>query len=65
MSYLDMQVKMVVAVEGFNDDWAAYVENEYTRNQGNTPLAIASHGHKLNEAAAKAVFPEITHIYRH
>ena len=51
-------VAKVVAVEGGNDDWAAYSENPYTRERGNTTEIIASDGHKLKATEATEIFPE-------
>lgn len=63
MAYGDREVKkiirygqhiMVIASEGGNKDWAAYAENDYSRELGNSEDAIHFHGEKLlyNEAVS-------------
>ena len=51
-------VAKVVAVESEGGDWAAYAENPYTRERGNTTEIIASDGHKLKATEATEIFPE-------
>ncbi len=48
----------VLAEEGFAEDWAAYVENEYTRALGNDPDVVHDHGDKMSPLEAAEVFPE-------
>lgn len=47
----------VLAEEGMAKDWAAYVENEYTRSLGNTDDTIHDSGSKLSHMEAASVFP--------
>jgi len=46
---------LVVAVEGYYDDWAAYFETPYTPFGSSQ---VAEYGNKLPEEAAAQLFPE-------
>jgi hypothetical protein len=51
--------KPVVAVVGYNNDWAAY---EQAYPDQTTPEYIASNGDKIGRDEANALFPELTHL---
>ena len=48
---------MVIALEGNNNDWAAYAESSSSRERGNTEDAIQDHGEKLWYNEAVSAFP--------
>lgn len=48
---------MVIASEGNAEDWAAYAENDYSREMSNPEDAIHFHGFKLSRIEAASAFP--------
>lgn len=60
-----VEVAKVVAVEGGADDWAAYAENDFTRDRGNTNEIIAQDGSKLKATEATEIFPEWANRWRY
>lgn len=66
MAYGDRELKtifrygqhiMVIASEGFANDWAAYAESLNSRERGNTEDAVHDHGDKLLYNEAASAFP--------
>lgn len=60
--YLPEDVVRIVATEGGNNDWAAYIETPYARKQINPPLrpakeSIRAYGQKLTSEEAIPLFP--------
>ena len=48
----------IVAHEGGANDWAAYAENSYTRERGNSWELVQSNGDKLFRDDATKLFPD-------
>ena len=48
----------IVATEGGCEDWAAYMESEGSRMEGNTIEAIRSWGNKIPQHDAERLFPD-------
>ena len=55
----------IVAVEGYVNDWAAYIGGSDTvQSEGHAIELAAMHGCKLAETEARAHFPNINKMYR-
>ena len=69
MAYGDLRTKVIVAIEGGNNDWTAYEFDSETYNMfkarqtlltlADAILEVRSNGRKLQYSEAKVLFPEL------